>query len=75
MGNFWEIFCYEEKVEIKLGGDIEIYIDKEGNYCVRWIFECIVIGMFYDILVLGYNINIVNNLWLWSVKVSNEFDL
>ncbi|MCH2047253.1 MAG: glycogen/starch/alpha-glucan phosphorylase [Trichodesmium sp. St16_bin4-tuft] len=75
LGNPWEIPRYEEKVEIKLGGDTETYTDKEGNYRVRWIPERTVIGMPYDTLVPGYNTNTVNNLRLWSAKASNEFDL
>ena len=74
LGNPWEIPRLEEKVEVKLGGHTEAYMDKDGTYRVKWIPARTVLGVPYDMLVPGYNVTTVNTLRLWSARASNEFD-
>lgn len=74
LGNPWEIPRLEEKVEVKLGGHTEAYMDKDGSYRVKWIPARTVLGVPYDMLVPGYNVTTVNTLRLWSARASNEFD-
>jgi len=74
LGNPWEIPRLEEKVEVKLGGHTEAYMDKDGRYRVKWVPARTVLGVPYDMLVPGYNVTTVNTLRLWSARASNEFD-
>jgi glycogen phosphorylase len=74
LGNPWEIERPEIAFEINLGGHTESYHDREGNYRVRWVPQRVVKGVAHDTPLLGYRVNTVNLLRLWSAHAVESFD-
>jgi starch phosphorylase len=74
LGNPWEIERPELAFEVNLGGRTESYFDREGRYRVRWLPERVVKGVAYDTPLLGYKVNSVNLLRLWSAHAVESFD-
>ena len=74
-GNPWEIARPEYRVEVKLGGYTEPYIDARGHYRVRWVPGQKISGVPHDMPIPGYDTNTVNTLRLWKAEASEEFDL
>ncbi|MEO0948823.1 MAG: glycogen/starch/alpha-glucan family phosphorylase, partial [Cyanobacteria bacterium J06641_5] len=74
-GNPWEIARPEYRVEVKLGGYTEPYIDARGHYRVRWVPGQKISGVPHDMPIPGYGNNTVNTLRLWKAEASEEFDL
>ncbi len=74
LGNPWEIPRPDYRVEIKLGGRTEFYIDEQGWQRVRWIADRTVQGTPYDTLVPGYDTHTVGTLRLWMAKASQAFN-
>jgi len=74
LGNPWEIERPEIAFEVNLGGHTEPYHDREGNYRVRWVPQRVVKGVAYDTPLLGYRVNTVNLLRLWSAHAVESFD-
>ena len=75
LGNPWEIARPEYRVEVKLGGHTEPYVDAQGCYRVRWVPGQKISGVPHDMLVPGYGTSTVNTLRLWKAEASEEFDL
>ena len=73
-GNPWEVPRPDYRVQVRLGGYTQSFVDHEGRYRVRWIPERTVLGTPYDLPVPGYANNTVNTLRLWSARASEEFD-
>ncbi|WP_372365569.1 glycogen/starch/alpha-glucan phosphorylase [Candidatus Uabimicrobium sp. HlEnr_7] len=72
--NIWEMKRVEHTVPVHFGGEVEVYhIDgvEKHNWCPSYT----VLGIPYDMPVVGYGNNIINTLRLWSAKVSEEFNL
>ena len=65
LGNPWEIPRPEIFFDVKFGGRTEGY-HQNGEYRVRWIPDRVVRGTAFDIPVLGYQVNTVNLLRLYS---------
>ena len=74
LGNPWEIERPEIAFEVNLGGHTESYHDREGNYRVRWVPQRVVKGVAHDTPVVGYRVNTVNLLRLWSAEAVESFD-
>ena len=74
LGNPWEIERPEISFEVNWGGHTESYHDREGKYRVRWIPQRVVKGVAYDTPLLGYKVNTVNLLRLWSAEAVESFD-
>jgi starch phosphorylase len=74
LGNPWEIERPEIAFEVNLGGRTESYFDREGRYRVRWLPQRVVKGVAYDTPLLGYKVNSVNLLRLWSAHAVESFD-
>jgi starch phosphorylase len=74
LGNPWEIERPEIAFEVNWGGHTESYHDREGNYRVRWVPQRVVKGVAYDTPLLGYRVNTVNLLRLWSAHAVESFD-
>lgn len=73
-GSVWEVEHPEESVKVRFGGNVytkdtpdgmEVYYDGTTN----------VIGVPYDVPVIGYNSEIVNTLRLWSARAEKDIDL
>ena len=73
-GNAWEIPRPEWEVEVKLGGHIEEYTDKDGCHQVRWVPYQVIKGIPYDTPILGFSTNTANTLRLWSAHATESFD-
>ncbi len=73
-GNPWEVRRPNIVYEIKVGGHTEQYQDDLGRLRVRWQSEDQFRGVAYDTPVLGYGVNTVNLLRLWSAEASESFD-
>lgn len=73
-GNPWEFERPEYAQKIKFYGNVNMYHDKRGRFCVEWVNAEEVIAMPYDVPVPGYHNDVVNTLRLWSARGSEEFD-
>lgn len=73
-GNPWEIVRPEFKQEVWFGGNVEEYVDEYGKLQVRWNPGERVIGIPYDIPIVGYGTDNVNTLRLWSARAHEQFD-
>ncbi len=74
LGNPWEIERPEIAFEVNWGGHTEAVNDREGRYRVKWIPQRVVKGVAYDTPILGYRVNSVNLLRLWSAHAVESFD-
>ena len=74
-GNPWEMERPELSVTVCFGGRTQSYTDPQGNGRVQWVDTQKVIGMAYDTPIVGYHVDNVNTLRLWSARASEEFDL
>jgi len=73
-GNPWEIQRSEWAVQVRLGGHTEHFTDDHGHYRVRWVPAKTVVGVPFDSPILGYRVNTVNTLRLWSAEATEAFD-
>jgi len=74
-GSPWEIPRPEFSCPVRLYGHVEDTWDARGNYRPTWRQYRTVIGLPYDVPVIGYGNNTVNLLRLWSARASESFDL
>ncbi len=73
-GNPWEFPQPDDMVQVGFYGHTEHFIDKQGEFQVRWIPENSVFGQPYHTLVPGYDTETVNILRLWRARATEEFD-
>ena len=73
-GNPWEIGRRELSYDVKLGGHLQYYTDKNGKFRCNWIPELVVKGVAYDTPILGFRVNTTNTLRLWKSEAPNSFD-
>jgi starch phosphorylase len=69
----WEIPHPEFSFEVQFGGRVATLPGPKGNEW-RWVDSKPVIGIPYDLPVVGYGGGTVNTLRLWSAKAAEEFD-
>ena len=74
-GNPLEIARPEISVNVKFGGNTELYIDSDGRTCSRWNHAYMVKGIPYDTPVMGYKVPSCNFLRLWKSEAEESFDL
>jgi starch phosphorylase len=74
LGYPWEIEHPEFSFEVRYGGRVESRPGPTGTEW-QWVDTMSVIGMPYDLPVVGYGGRTVNTLRLWSAKAAEEFDL
>jgi starch phosphorylase len=72
-GNPWELPRPKLRFPVKVGGHTEQYHDN-GNLRIRWVPDLVVVGQAYDTPILGYGVNNVNLLRLWSAHAPESFD-
>ncbi len=70
----WEIAHPEYSFEVHFGGRVETEMGPNGREW-KWVDTRPVIGMPYDLPVVGYGGQTVNTLRLWSCRAAEEFDL
>jgi starch phosphorylase len=74
LGYPWEIARPEFSFPVQFEGRVEI-VNRPGGKEFRWVDAKTVIGMAYDLPVVGYGGSTVTTLRLWSAKAAEEFDL
>ena len=74
LGYPWEIAHPEFSFPVQFEGRVENFAGPKGREW-RWVDARTLIGMPYDLPVVGYGGNTVNTLRLWSAKAAEEFDL
>ncbi len=74
LGYPWEIAHPEFSFPVQFGGRVEVSSGPRGKEW-RWVDSKTVVGMPYDLPVVGYGGGTVNTLRLWSAKAAEEFDL
>ncbi len=73
-GSVWEIARPEEKMIVRFGGNVNTtYTDK--GMTVTYENTTNVVGVPYDMPIVGYNSKIVNTLRLWSAHSEHELDM
>ncbi|AWI04093.1 glycogen/starch/alpha-glucan phosphorylase [Clostridium drakei] len=73
-GYVWETKKPHKSVIVKFGGNIDL-IEENGKFKVIHQNYEPILAVPYDIPIVGYNNNIVNNLRLWSAEtVGEDFD-
>ncbi len=74
LGNPWEIPRPQLNYEVHFGGTVESWRDGE-TLKARWRDTHMVLGMPYDVPIVGYAGKTVNTLRLWSAHAADAFDL
>jgi starch phosphorylase len=72
-GNPWEIERPDVSFPVHFGGRVESSREK-GIRIYRWVDTQPVVGIAYDMPVVGYGGDTVNTLRLWSARAAEEFD-
>lgn len=73
-GNPWQIIRPENVQHVKLYGRVEEHFDENGNRIHDWVDTTTVMGVPWDIPVVGYGAASVNFLRLWESRASEEFN-
>jgi len=73
LGYPWEIAHPEFSFDVQFGGRVDLVSGVTGKEW-QWVDTKNVVGMPYDLPVVGYGGNTVNTLRLWSAKAAEEFD-
>ena len=71
-GNPWEIARPDLRYTVNFGGRVEM-IHENGRDNWKWVDTEKVVGMAYDMPIIGYGGKTVNTLRLWSAKALEEF--
>ncbi len=74
-GNPWEIARPEYSFQVDYNGFVKQTYLPDGRLAADWTGTNRVIGIAYDVPIVGYGNNTVNTLRLWSARASNEFEL
>ena len=73
-GSVWEIARPEEQVTVRFGGKVNTEMTDRGMK-VSYSETTDVIGIPYDVPVIGYNAKIVNTLRLWAASSKKDLDM
>jgi starch phosphorylase len=73
-GNPWQIVRPEYAVPLQLYGRIQDHYDDRGDWHPRWVDTKTVLGVPWDIPIVGHQCRTVNFLRLWESRSSHEFD-
>ena len=71
----WQIERPEEACLVPVHGQIEHGVDRSGIYNPMWLDWTLLVGVPYDVLVVGYGGRTVNRLRLFSARSSRDFDM
>ncbi len=72
-GNPWELERHDVAFTVQFGGEVRL-IHEKGRDNFKWIGGEQVIGVAYDMPIIGYGCKTVNTLRLWSAKSPDEFN-
>ena len=73
-GNPWQVNRPEYQVSVPLYGHVEYHFDSKGDSYPVWVGTKELIGLPWDIPIVGYGAGTVNFLRLWESRASQEFD-
>ncbi len=73
-GNVWEIPRPEEKVTVRFGGQVYSEMTENGLK-IHYADTTNVVGIPYDVPIVGYDAKIVNTLRLWSARAERDLDM
>jgi len=73
-GNPWQIVRPEYRVEVPLFGHVESRFNSRGDWKPVWVPDRKLMGIPWDIPIVGYGANTVNFLRLWESRAQHEFD-
>ena len=73
-GSVWEVARPEEQVTVRFGGKVNTEMTERGMK-VSYSDTTDVIGIPYDVPIIGYNAKIVNTLRLWSASSKKDLDM
>jgi glycogen phosphorylase len=73
-GNPWQILRAEYSVEVKLYGRVEEAYDEYGRAYLKWVDTKSLVGLPWDVPIVGYGCHTVNFLRLWESRASTEFN-
>lgn len=73
-GNPWQVNRPEYQVSVPLYGHVEYHFDNKGDSFPVWVGTRELIGLPWDIPIVGYGGGTVNFLRLWESRASQEFD-
>jgi starch phosphorylase len=71
----WEVMRPNFSQEVQLYGRVEHQVGDKGEYHPVWVDCKTVVGVPFDIGIVGYGGETVNFLRLWDARASQEFDL
>ncbi len=71
----WLIERYDERCFVPIYGRIEHTVDSNGHYLPLWKDWKLIVGVPYDMPVVGYGGKTVNVLRLFSARSYHEFDI
>ena len=74
-GSPWEIVRPEYTMKIAVGGVVENSVNSKGDWTPVWKPQGELLGVPWDIPVVGYGAKTVNYLRLWESRATNELDL
>lgn len=74
-GNPWHIVRPEYQVRVPIYGHVEYQADDKGDWRPQWVGAKEIVGVPWDIPIVGYGAQTVNFLRLWESRASTEFDL
>ena len=74
-GNPWKIVRPEYSVTVNLYGDVKQHFDDRGNARFVWENTKPIVGLPWDIPIIGFQTNTINFLRLWESRASDEFNL
>jgi glycogen phosphorylase len=74
-GTPWQIERPDEACQIPVYGRLEQIPDRAGRMTSQWVDAQVLIGIPYDMPVVGYGGRTVNVLRLYSARSSHEFDM
>jgi glycogen phosphorylase len=73
-GNPWQVVRPEYRVEVPLYGRVESRFNSKGDWKPEWVPGRKLLGIPWDIPVVGYGASTVNFLRLWESRALHEFD-
>lgn len=71
-GNPWEIPRPDRCYTVNFGGEVKV-INENGKDYYKWVNTEQILGMAYDMPIIGYGGRTVNTLRLWSAKAVEDF--
>src|SRR5205085_1168881 len=75
-GTPWEVQRPEDECcVIPLYGRVEDAVDRDGNYNPMWLDWKVLVGVPFDMPIVGYGGKTVNYLRLYAARASSDFDM